>query len=239
MNLAIDVGNTHVKLAIFNNNKIIDHLTTTKLSVDYLKNIQCNYPSIKNIGFSNTGAPINGLDIFCQESKIKLIKIDATCQLPISINYNTPATLGSDRIALCVGAYINYPGATLVIDLGTCLTYDLLIRDQHVGGQISPGFNMRLLSLTHYTENLPKLNFELTSDIIGQTTKDSILLGVYEGVLFELEGIIQKYKSRYSNIKVVLTGGDVDFVKKRIKNINFINPYLLMEGLNYIIASNE
>jgi len=239
MNLVLDLGNTNVKLAIFNNDKIIEYAMVSKLSFTELKKVKYKYPAIKNLCFSNTGPHIKDIERFCQESKIKYVKLDSNCSLPISIEYDTPKTLGSDRIALCVGAHINYPGNKLIIDLGTCLTYDILIKNKYMGGQISPGFQMRLRSLNHYTTNLPKLNFEFTFNEIGKTTKESILLGVYEGILFEIEGIIQKYKLRYPNITVIFTGGDVDFIKKRVKNTNFINPYLLMEGLNYIIASNE
>ena len=82
------------------------------------------------------------------------------------------------------------PGDKLIIDIGTCITYDLLTQNNYIGGQISPGVYMRLNSLYSDTANLPKLNFDIISQDIGKTTKDSILIGVYEGILFEIEGII-------------------------------------------------
>jgi len=239
MNLVLDLGNTNVKWAILHKDKIIDHGIKLDFSLDDLAKIRLKHSSIHNVCCSKSGRFSQSVEKFCKRFKIKYLEVNHSCHLPISIDYYTPETLGSDRIALCVGAHMTVPGDKLIIDLGTCITYDLLIKNKYLGGQISPGCHMRLNSLYKDTANLPKLNFEIISKDIGKTTKDSILIGVYEGVLFEIEGIIQKHKLRYPNIKVILTGGDGHFFKKRIKHINFINPYLLMEGLNYIIAFNE
>ena len=239
MNLVLDLGNTNFKWAILHKGKILDHGVKCDFSLDDLAEIRLKHPIINNICCSKSGGFSQSVEKFCKRFKIKYLEVNHSCHVPISIDYHTPETLGSDRIALCVGAHMTVPGDKLIIDLGTCITYDLLIKNKYLGGQISPGCQMRLNSLYRDTANLPKLNFEINSKDIGKTTRDSILIGVYEGVLFEIEGVIQKHKLRYPNIKVILTGGDGHFFKKEIKHINFINPYLLMEGLNYIIAFNE
>ena len=239
MHLVLDIGNTIIKWALFQSDNIIDNDVLSKLSIEHLKSIHKKYPKIERLCFSNTRNKTKLIEQFCEESKIKCLKADYNCNLPIFLDYNTPNTLGSDRIALCVGDHYNYSGNKLIIDLGTCITYDLIINKKYMGGQISPGVYMRLRSLHNDTANLPNLEFKIIKKSVGKTTEESILIGIYDGILNEIQGIIQKYKLRYPNIKVILTGGDMDFFKKRIKNINFINPYLLMEGLNYIIASNE
>ena len=239
MNLVLDLGNTNVKWAVLHDDKIIDHEIIFDFSLKTLAQIRAKYPNINHICCAKSGIFNHSIAEFCKEFKIKYLEVNHLCHLPIKIDYDTPNTLGPDRIALCVGAHMNTPGNNLIIDMGTCITYDLLINNKYMGGQISPGIYMRLNSLHKNTANLPKLNFEIISKDIGKTTKDSILIGVYEGILFELEGIIQKHKLRYPDITVFLTGGDMGFFKKNIKHINFINPYLLMEGLNYIIAFNE
>ena len=210
MNLVLDIGNTNTKLAIFQNNKMIKHIIVKRLSLISLKKMIKNY-SIKNICCSYTGSPFDWIANFCKKKQIKYLKLDSRCNLPIKLDYQTPKTLGSDRIALCVGAHMKYPGNKLIIDLGTCLTYDMIVDDVYLGGRISPGFAMRLLSLHQKTHGLPKLTPKKTDLLIGKTTKDSILLGVYDGLILEIEGVIQKYKSRYSNILVILTGGDLQF----------------------------
>tara|TARA_Y100000994_G_scaffold235929_1_gene226070 strand:+ start:510 stop:1229 length:720 start_codon:yes stop_codon:yes gene_type:complete len=239
MNLVLDLGNTNVKWAVLDKDKIIDYKIICDFSIDELIQIRLKYPSINNICCAHSGIFRQSIKKFCKEFKIKYLAVNHSCNLPIKIYYDTPKTLGADRIALCVGAHMTNPGNKLIIDIGTCITYDLLIQNKYIGGQISPGVYMRLNSLYRDTANLPKLNFDIISQDIGKTTKDSILIGVYEGILFEIEGIIQKHKLRYPDMKVFLTGGDSNLFKKRIKHINFINPYLLMEGLNYIIAFNE
>jgi len=239
MNLVLDLGNTNVKWAILRDNKIVDYEIIRDFSLLELSKIRLKYPSINHICCAKSGIFSQSIEKFCKEFKIKYLEVNHLCHLPIHIDYDTPKTLGPDRIALCVGAYMTVPGNNLIIDIGTCITCDLLINNKYMGGQISPGIYMRLNSLHKNTANLPKLNFEIITKDIGKTTKDSILIGVYEGILFELEGIIQKHKLRYPDINVFLTGGDREFFKKSIKHINFINPYLLMEGLNYIIAFNE
>jgi len=239
MNLVLDLGNTNVKWAVLHDDKIIDHEIIFDFSLKTLDQIRVKYPNINHICCATSGIFNHSIAEFCKEFKIKYLEVNHLCHLPIEIDYDTPNTLGPDRIALCVGAHMTMPGNNLIIDMGTCITYDLLINNKYMGGQISPGIYMRLNALYKNTANLPKLNFEIISKDIGKTTKDSILIGVYEGILFELEGIIQKHKLRYPDITIFLTGGDRGFFKKNIKHINFINPYLLMEGLNYIIAFNE
>ena len=98
---------------------------------------------------------------------------------------------------------------------------------------------MRLASLNHYTGKLPKLDFCFTELFVGDSTKNSILIGIHDSVFFEIQNVIEKYKKRYPKIVTILTGGDMSIVEKKIKNINFNHSYLLMEGLNSIIAFNE
>ena len=176
--------------------------------------------------------------MFCLEKDLRYIDIKESSNLPINIEYETPDTLGPDRIALALGS-LKYPGNKLIIDFGTCITYDIVLNNRYIGGQISPGIETRLASLNYSTEKLPKLNLEYLDLHIGKNTHESMLIGVNDSLLFEVKNVIEKYQSRYSNITVIITGGGSEFIKKRIKNINFVNPYLLMEGLNYIIACNE
>ena len=238
MNLALDIGNTNAKLAVFQSNQIVKSSMINNLSEDYLKKIINKYP-IKTICYSNSGEPLHWINNFCIKSNLNYFKVSSQCNLPINIDYESLDSLGSDRIALCVGAHMKYPGNNLIIDMGTCITFDIIINDTYLGGQISPGFSIRLLSLNNHAYQLPKIKPELTTKTLGKNTKDSMIVGVHDSLIFEIEGVIEKYKSRYPNVSVILTGGDLKFVKKTLKNINFINPYLLMEGLNYIIAFNN
>ena len=239
MNLALDIGNTNVRLAVFDKNQIIKNQLIDVFSADFLRNFFSINLDIKNICVSNTGKKHDFIFNLSQEFKIKYFEINHHCNLPISQEYQTPETLGSDRLALVIAASKKYPGENLIIDLGTCITYDIILETNYIGGQISPGLKMRLLALHDYTANLPLIDFRTPEEFLGKNTEDSMLIGVYEGLCIEINGIIEKYKSRYPNINIVLTGGDHQIFKEKLKNINFIDPYLLIHGLNYIIASNE
>ena len=238
MNLVIDIGNTNTKLAVFNKNKMIEYISSQTLDFHILDRLLIEFPKIKDVCVSNNHIYSDEISRFTERRGLKLINVEHDSNLPITINYKTPKTLGSDRIALAVGS-LQYPGDKLIIDLGTCITYDLVLDNQYLGGQISLGINMRLDALNSYTAHLPKLDFVNSYNFIGITTKMSILTGIYDSIYFELNNVIEKYKSRYPNVIVILTGSDSVIVKKILKNINFINPYLLIEGLNYIIANNE
>jgi len=239
MNLTLDIGNTTTRLVIFNNDKIIKNELVDRLSFSFLRKFLSINSDIKNLCFANTGARIDYIESLCKEFKIRCVKINNKCNLPIIKGYKTPKTLGEDRLALAIGANIKYPGDNLIIDLGTCITCDIVLNNIYLGGQISPGLKIRLSALHDYTANLPLIDFHIPDNFIGQNTSDCMLIGVYEGVFAEINSIIEKYKSRYPNISIILTGGDHEIFKEKLKNINFIDPYLLMHGLNYIIASNE
>ena len=239
MNLVLDIGNTRCKWAVFRNNEMLASGSSKLFSIDFLRTTSVKYNEIKNVCISdNTNVGYDYKTIF-SNLNIDYLEINYKCKLPITISYVTPKTLGSDRIALSVAASQRYSGHKLIIDLGTCITYDLVLHNDYIGGQISPGLNMRLAALNHYTGKLPKLDFCFSDLLVGDSTKNSILIGVYDSIFFEIANVIEKYKTRYPKLVTIVTGGDMNIIEKKIKSINFYHPYLLMEGLNSIIAFNE
>ena len=137
-------------------------------------------------------------------------------------------------------ASINYPNKNvLIIDAGSCITYDFINeKNQYLGGAISPGINMRFKSLNNYTSKLPLISPAFTEFEIGTDTLESINIGVLNGVIFEIEGFISQYSSRYDNLTVILTGGNSDFLSNRLKISIFANQNFLLEGLNHLIKLN-
>ena len=128
---------------------------------------------------------------------------------------------------------------SLIIDCGTCITYDFINKQgQHKGGSISPGLQMRYNALNYYTKNLPLISERKHAPLIGDTTKNSIISGVINGITEELNGIICRYRKDYNQLKVLITGGDMDSFVKSIKNDIFADPSLLAKGLNYILEYN-
>ena len=239
MNLSIDIGNSKVKIAVFKVDKLLE--VTSIAKEDILKKLQetkANYP-IKSAILSSVSSlePV----IFDKIKSIFPVKVlDITLKFPFQINYSTKETLGVDRLALIAAGVLNFPKQNvLVIDAGTCITYDFKTKEEiYLGGAISPGILMRYKALHNQTANLPLLKPEIPKAIIGNSTNESIHSGICNGVIYEIEGVISQYKSNYSNLTVVLTGGDTNFLAEMLKSSIFANPNFLLEGLNHILNYN-
>ena len=240
MNLTIDVGNTRVKAAVFEDDKLLlvevfmlDEIITEikKIVESYAvqEAIIANVSSISEKLLNN----INKI--------VPLTRVSSKMQLPFTNNYATPHTLGLDRLALVFGAVLEHKNQNiLIIDAGTCITYDFVSKEkEYFGGAISPGIQMRYKSLNHYTSKLPLLDSQIPNYFIGDSTEESIHSGVVNGVVQEIEGIISQYKNKYSDLTVVLTGGDTNFLSKQLKSSIFANQNFLLEGLNRILIFNN
>ena len=241
MNLIVDAGNTFVKLAVFNNGELIFHENVQPADFSTkIRELVANYSGIRHAIVSNVGfltkKQFKVVGVFC-----KVHELSYKSALPFKNHYATPQTLGVDRLALAMAAFINHPKTnTLVIDAGTCITYDF-VNDlgEYLGGAISPGLSMRYKALHQQTAKLPLLEIDDFGDFIGNSTANSIHSGVINGICNEIDGVINQYYSRFTDLTVILTGGDAQFLSKRLKNTIFANSNLLLEGLNYILEYNK
>lgn len=241
MNLVIDVGNTLVKIAVFNEVELLDkQVVELEEIIDALIQVKKTYKEIQRAVISSVGKL---QDQTVQDIKeiFNVLVIDANTPLPFTNLYQTPKTLGVDRIGLVCAAVNQFPKKnTLIIDAGTCITYDFVtLEREYLGGAISPGLRMRYKALNNLTANLPLLNTEMPKDIIGDSTINAIHSGVVYGVLNELEGIILNYQQKYPDLTVILTGGDCNFLSKQLKSTIFVNLNFLLEGLNQILLYNS
>lgn len=175
------------------------------------------------------------------EKRFKVFSISPNIKVPYTSDYKTPETLGYDRIALVSAAASQFENKNvLIIDVGTCITYDFINSDAiYKGGSISPGINMRYKALNHFTEKLPLLDANIPQSLTGNSTQTSIHSGVINGVTFEIDGIIDAYKQEYQDLTVILTGGNAHFLRDRLKNSIFANPNFLLEGLNFLLEQNQ
>ncbi len=234
MRLIVDVGNTNVKLAVFEGGKICKVFIERTISHSLIEKIMNIYPTIDMV-FSCTSNNAQKLEkIFFSNYKVRFVEFNTNIYKDIFSSYN--GTLGEDRSALSIGGIFFYGKNILVIDLGTCITYDLVLNGIHKGGQISPGITSRLQNLYNSTESLPMVDFEVPNDFVGESTKECMMSGVFFGVLSELELMIKRYINEYK-LTVVITGGDAKYVKKHIKNVIF-DDNLLMKGLNCMLNEN-
>ncbi|MHB1146246.1 MAG: type III pantothenate kinase [Lutibacter sp.] len=240
MNLIIDVGNTRIKTAVFDDSKMIHNESLTNDSfVSEAKKIIKKY-SCTNAIISSVGS-VNKAQIAELGAKINLIELNYNSKVPFVNKYATPKTLGVDRIALVSSAISKYPNKNvLIIDAGTCITYDFIDNEgNYYGGAISPGLQMRYKALNIFTEKLPLLEPSEKFELVGNSTETSIHSGIINGVINEIDGIINQYRKKNTDLTVVLTGGDVNFLSNRLKNGIFANPNFLLEGLNTILTYNS
>jgi type III pantothenate kinase len=160
--------------------------------------------------------------------------------LPIGVNYDTPETLGVDRIASAAAAHHRFPGENiLIIDAGTCITADLLTADGvFQGGLIAPGINMRIKAMHQFTDHLPEVQPTTSITYPGKSTKESLIVGSVNSAVAEMVTLIQQLKSQYGDIRVVVTGGDLSYFDKHLKNEIFASPNLVLDGLYQILKIN-
>ena len=240
MNLIIDVGNSFVKLAVFKNTELI-HRVVAELDnvLIEVKALNKEYTLIERAIVSSVGR-LKKKDINVISKYFDLMVLDSDTNLPFKNLYKTPNTLGVDRMALVCGSIRQFSDRNvLIIDAGTCVTYDFInSENEYLGGAISPGIRVRYKSLNNLTANLPLLDLEMPKNIIGTSTDESLHSGVIFGILNEIDGVIESYKLKYSDLTVILTGGDAKFLSKQLKSSIFANPNFLLEGLNFILQFN-
>ena len=242
MLLAIDVGNSRIKVAVFEHNNPIEiFVFDSDEAVKNFKNILKKYPKTQKALLSSVGKLDDATEKLIQNSlKTEIITHQTT--FPFTNNYATPATLGIDRLVLAAGAVLLYPKQNrLVIDAGTCITYDFIAaNDDYLGGAISPGITIRYKSLNNFTAKLPLLEKKETKNFIGNSTENSIHSGIINGVCYEIDGFISRYSDKSQDLTIILTGGDAVFLAKRLKNTIFANSNFLLESLNLLsLYSNE
>ncbi|MGB3948323.1 MAG: type III pantothenate kinase [Bacteroidia bacterium] len=246
MNLIIDIGNTRVKAALFEQGGLVQQwayfYTTEELPVvadfivkDILKSFE-----IKQAIVASVVEPLDGFLIKIKEY-VPTLLFSSTTPIPIKNNYQTATTLGSDRLAAAIGGNRLYRNKNLlVIDAGTCIKYNFVSeKNEYLGGAISPGLKMRFKALNQFTSRLPLIEAQETfTTLIGQTTQQSILSGVQNGACAEIDAFIEQYNQLFQHLEVILTGGDAFFFEKRLKKPIFTDSFLILKGLNTILEYN-
>jgi type III pantothenate kinase len=239
MNLVIDQGNTVVKFAVFSGSKLIKRYIEKDLKLEILRRIFREFPSIERSILSSVASYDEDIHGFLISSS-HFINLDSLTPIPIINNYSTKDTLGYDRIASAIGAHTILPfNNVLVIDAGTAITIDLITSEGvFIGGNISPGLDLRFMALNQFTKKLPLVKKQEEFELLGTSTHDAILSGVLNAVIFELDGYISELKIKYPDLKTVLTGGDMNYFVEKLKNIIFVDSNLNLSGLNRILEYN-
>lgn len=236
LNLVIDAGNTRIKVASFFQTELIDKKLFDCLedAHDFLRHASC-----ENVIVSSVSNDVREITAGVTAKNKKLVaSIDLS--LPVSIAYKTPQTLGIDRIAAACGAHGIFPFHNcLVIDAGTCINYEFIDQTAtYHGGAISPGIHMRYKAMHTFTKRLPLVEAVNNINLTGSSTETCLQSGVMHGVWAEVNGIIDQYKEKYPDMKVILCGGDSVFFENKLKHSIFAAPDLVLGGLNRILLQN-
>lgn len=233
----VDAGNTRIKVVDFENG---DVSSQTFLAID-------DREKIKSIISSRKGVTSILSSVLNEKERNWLIEmlqpnviLDSKTPLPIRLDkYQTPQTLGADRIANAVAAnFYSIMSNSLVIDIGTCIKFDFIQNGSFIGGSISPGYEMRLKAMHEFTGALPLLTLEDKCELVGASTKYAMLSGVINGIHSEIEGFIDRYNQQYQPLTIFLTGGDLKRFDKELKNSIFADSYLTVKGLYLILKHN-
>lgn len=239
-NLVIDIGNTRTKVAVFINNELVYNFPTNQLSESDIQNLKLQYPDIDKVIVSSVQHTNDELLNKFELHFGYLLHLDHLTPLPIQNLYETPNTLGKDRIAAAVGGNHLYPNTNLlIIDAGTAITYDFVNeKNQYLGGFITPGLNMRFKALHHFTKKLPLLSTTTPQNLEGKNTQESIIGGIQYGLEGELYRIIDHFSKNADKISIILTGGDKNYFEKLLKSYKFVSLEITLLGLNIILNFN-
>jgi type III pantothenate kinase len=238
MNLIIDIGNTSTKLAVYDGREKISLSRVNELSSEELEK-KLNSIKIEKAIVSS----VKKLPYFISDSfftRIPFVHIlSHKSQLPFKIEYETPETLGPDRIAAVAGAFNLFPGKEiLIIDAGTALTFDFLSSNCYKGGNISPGLAMRFRALNKFTDRLPLVSLSDNFTFPGRNTSDAISAGVITGFTYEINEYIRTFENKHTDFKIIFTGGDGEYLKDKINNRITYMPDIVIDGLNFILEYN-
>lgn len=236
MNVIVDYGNSSAKVGIFDEHKLFQkHLFRKSDDLEaFIKNF-----SGENIIISSVNTEATLIASWTGHFKNTFVLTHAL-PLPVKNNYATPHTLGVDRIAAVCGAQYAFPGRNcLVIDAGTCITYDFIdATANYYGGSISPGLNMRFKAMHTFTARLPLVQPVDNPELIGNSTESCMQSGAIIGLCEEINGVIRRYDEKFDNLQVILCGGDAPFFENKLKASIFASPELVLSGLNSILIYN-
>ena len=237
--LIIDIGNTVAKLVAFEGEEPIEEVKTSNETLAGLPAFASKYHFDCGIVGSVIGIP-EGVEDMLTSMPFPILRFTPDTPIPICNKYKSPYTLGSDRLAAAVGASILKPDKDiLIIDAGTCITYDVIdAKKNYWGGNIAPGMQMRLHALHEYTVRLPLVQAEGEVPGLGYNTETAIRSGVLRGMKYEIEGYIKSMRSKYPHLLVFLTGGDKINFDSNIKNSIFADKFIVSRGLNKILDYN-
>ena len=238
-NLTIDRGNTATKAMLWEGKKAVWQHTFSAPSCEDFRGIVEKFAPdcaiLCSVTENNDFITDTLKELLGSEN---VAVLTSEMPVPLTIDYKTPQTLGADRVAAAVGATVINPGKTsLVVDIGTAVTYDVVTADgRFIGGNIAPGIGMRLRALNAFTQRLPLIESKGETPLWGKTTEEAMRAGAVNGVI----GEILYYMSQLpEGASLILTGGWGSDMAKLLPIKCVAKPCLVSIGLNRILSYNE
>jgi type III pantothenate kinase len=236
--ICIDVGNTRLKVGVFHPEKEVEYITFSHYDLETFKSLSEKCP-IHQFVFSSTALLSSEIEAFLKQTN-NFLEINHQVLFPFINLYETPHTLGTDRMALVAGAISLYPNRNcLIIDAGTSITLDFVNENgAYLGGSIHPGIQMRLKALHNFTGKLPLVNEDWSENLIGKSTIECIQIGTVKGAVYEIQQFIEEYRENFKDLVVLLSGGNTEIFFYKLKNEIFAHPNLVLLGLKTIALHN-
>ena len=237
--LCFDFGNTRRKCAVFKNAGLEKIIVLKDDSDQAIRALINDFSPRKSILSSVIDHNPAMEELLAKHTKFH--RLNHLTKLAFTTPVGKPETIGADRLALTAAAVHFYPRSNnLVIGLGTCITYNFINKyHELVGGGISPGMEMRLKAMNHFTAKLPLVEADSNVPLIGYDTKSNMLSGAVLGMAYEIDGFIDEYAKKFDNFNVLLTGGDIVHLASHLKNKIFADPDLIFKGLYAISEVNN
>lgn len=243
MNLVVDIGNTRLKMALFQYNILRDEETWTHWTPEDVVAYGW-HNDVQRVILSSVAEADERLQEMLSDA-FDFMELTHETPLPFQNLYRTPQTLGKDRLAAVAGAHTLYPGQScMVVDCGTCIKYDVLTSDgRYLGGNIAPGLSMRIKAMHHFTARLPEVPMTMPPSDIGDSTETALQNGALMGAILEIKGFVERFEQQLGEpLTLLLAGGDADFVAIHLKQYKphlKSEPKLTLYGLHHILTSTK
>ncbi len=240
MNLTVDIGNTRTKVAVFDGDEFVLEEKFDRDGTAHLQSMIIRHRP-ERLAYCSVAADDAEMEAVLAAAGCLVLKVTGQTQAPVRVCYRTPQTLGADRLAAVVGAVTLRPQTDLlVIDAGTCITYDLVdASGNYLGGNISPGVEMRLEALHTRTARLPRIEADGATPDLGVDTETAIRSGVVRGIGYELQGCIRHWQKRFPDLRIFLTGGDRYAFSDAVRQNILTDSHLVARGLNRLLQEAD
>ena len=237
-NLVVDEGNTLCKVAVMDNSEVLCEWSDREFDMAKIAALVEQFGVDKAVVASTRG----GAEKIGEQLRSKVAKVlhfSSQTEVPIEIEYASRQTLGADRIAAAVGVVCEMGiDNALIVDMGSAITYDVVENGAFKGGNISLGVAMRFRALHEFTASLPLCQATEPNGAFGKSTTEAIEQGVMQGILYEIEGYVERILAENDKKSIIFCGGDAESFVNRIKNAIFAPRKLMFTGLNRILEYN-